>query len=289
MGILRQLQHWLQGNGPMITVSDVVPLDHTLRLWADTFPWDRMVQAIEQNFAQRFPSERRQGRAPVAIRVLFAPEVLTAEVHCSDAQISSRLRTDVAVMYACGIDEVIVDRSQRHGVLSEVFARFRSRITPAVIDELLALQGVAAIEEGLVCPEHVVVDTFPSEQGSQRVTDAGTLYKAKKNVLQIVDKLADHGLAGSETLKTHVKDLPQMLQTLMRSVGRQCQGHRNVLVHLVRNTEQQLLQLGQQVVPLAIFSMLSETPRVMKTYPLSYLKECPNVPNQASLDISQDN
>jgi hypothetical protein len=31
-----------------------------------------------------------------------------------------------------------------------------------------------------VSPAHVVVDTFPSEQGRQRVTDAATLYKAKK-------------------------------------------------------------------------------------------------------------
>jgi hypothetical protein len=36
------------------------------------------------------------------------------------------------------------------------------------------------MEEGAVSPAHVVVDTFPSEQGSQRVNDAATLYKAKK-------------------------------------------------------------------------------------------------------------
>ena len=32
----------------------------------------------------------------------------------------------------------------------------------------------------VVSPAHVVVDTFPSEQGSQRVNDAATLYKAQK-------------------------------------------------------------------------------------------------------------
>jgi hypothetical protein len=36
------------------------------------------------------------------------------------------------------------------------------------------------MEEGLVSPAHLVIDTFPSEQGSQRVTDATTLYKAQK-------------------------------------------------------------------------------------------------------------
>jgi len=35
-------------------------------------------------------------------------------------------------------------------------------------------------EEGFVSPAHLLVDTFPAEQGSQRVTDATTLYKAQK-------------------------------------------------------------------------------------------------------------
>jgi hypothetical protein len=48
------------------------------------------------------------------------------------------------------------------------------------MDELLAIQAAAALEAGLVSPAHLVVDTFPSEQGSQRVNDAATLYKAKK-------------------------------------------------------------------------------------------------------------
>jgi hypothetical protein len=59
-------------------------------------------------------------------------------------------------------------------------AQFRTRIDAALMDELLALQAAAAMAAGLVSPAHLVVDTFPSEQGSQRVNDAATLYKAKK-------------------------------------------------------------------------------------------------------------
>jgi hypothetical protein len=36
------------------------------------------------------------------------------------------------------------------------------------------------MEAGLVSPAHLVVDTFPREQGSPRVNDAATLYKAPK-------------------------------------------------------------------------------------------------------------
>ena len=48
------------------------------------------------------------------------------------------------------------------------------------MDQLVAIQSAGAMGEGLVSPAHLLVDTFPSEQGSQRVTDATTLYKAQK-------------------------------------------------------------------------------------------------------------
>ena len=73
-----------------------------------------------------------------------------------------------------------MNRPQEHFVLPELLTQFRSRLDEALLQELLALQAAAAREEGAVSPAHLVVDTFPSEQGSQRVNDAATLYKAKK-------------------------------------------------------------------------------------------------------------
>jgi len=73
-----------------------------------------------------------------------------------------------------------VDGSQAHVVLPEVLAHFRSRLDAPLMEELLAIQAAAAMEDDLVSPAHLVVDTFPSEQGSQRVNDAATLYKAQK-------------------------------------------------------------------------------------------------------------
>ena len=171
MGIVRQLQHWLGGSGPRIRVSDFVPSDHYLRLFADTFSWAEMVEAVERSMARRFP---------ISTRVLLALELLKAELSCSDEQICSRLRTDFALMYACGIKDVQADVHQAHFVLPEVLCRFRSRLDDALMEELLQIQATAALDAGLVSPEHLVVDTYASEQGSQRVTDATTLYKAKK-------------------------------------------------------------------------------------------------------------
>src|SRR5882724_7207440 len=182
MGIVRSLQHWLGGHGPHLQPAAFVPETHPIRLWADTFPWDAMVQAVAQSFAQRFPKKRPHGgRPPVSLRVLLALELLKRELNASDEDICQRLRTDGAVMYACGLPEVHADHSQAHFVLPETLAQFRGRIDQDLMDTLVAIQAAAAMDAGLVSPAHLLVDTFPAEQGSQRVTDATTLYKAQKN------------------------------------------------------------------------------------------------------------
>lgn len=180
MGKFRQLCHWLTGQGKGIDVSAFVPPMHPLRLWSDVLPWSKFVAAVEQSFARRFPKQHSGGQAPLPFRVLLALELLKAEWNCSDEQICNRLRTDLGLMYACGIKQVQVDGSQAHFVLPESLCQFRSGLDEALMAELVALQAAAAIEAGLVSPAHLVVDTFPAEQGSQRVTDATTLYKAKK-------------------------------------------------------------------------------------------------------------
>jgi hypothetical protein len=180
MPILRFLQHWLTGRGPCLQVADFVPDTHPLRRWADTFPWAALVAAVDHSCARRFAKPTTRGRPPVATRVLLALELLKQELACSDDQICSRLRTDLAVMYACGITEIQVDRAQEHFVLPEMLAQFRRRLDEPLMAELLAIQAATAMADGLVSPAHLVVDTFPSEQGSQRVNDAATLYKAPK-------------------------------------------------------------------------------------------------------------
>ena len=183
MRLLRHLQHWLSGSGPRLQVADVVPTTNSIRRWADTFPWAKLVAAVEQSVASRFPKRSNGGRRPVPTRVLLALELLKHEVGASDEAICERLRTDVAVMYACGLEEVQLTSPQAYFVLPETLAQFRSRLDEALLDELVALQAAAAMAEGLVSPAHLLIDTFPSEQGSQRVTDATTLYKAQKNPL----------------------------------------------------------------------------------------------------------
>jgi len=180
MRLFHHLQHWVSGQGPRLHVADFVPATHPIRQWADTFPWAALVEAIETSVAQRFPKTSNRGRRPVAPRVLLALELLKHELGASDEQICHRLRTDFAVMYACGITEVQAHHSPAHFVFPQTLAQFRSRLDAALMDELLALQAAAAIDEGLVSPAHLLVDTFPAEQGSQRVTDATTLYKAQK-------------------------------------------------------------------------------------------------------------
>jgi hypothetical protein len=114
------------------------------------------------------------------MRVLLALELLKHEVGAPDEATCERLRTDVAVMSACDIENVQLDNPQAHVVLPETLAQFRSCLDEALIDEWLAIQTAAAMEGSLVSSAHLLVDTFPTEQGSQRVTDATTLYNAQK-------------------------------------------------------------------------------------------------------------
>ena len=97
MRVLRYLQHWLTGHGPCLRVADFGPAAHPLRQWADTFPWAALGAAVDRSIAPRFPTQPTRGRAPVATRVVWALELLKHELSCSDEQIWSRLRTDLAV------------------------------------------------------------------------------------------------------------------------------------------------------------------------------------------------
>lgn len=180
MGLARYLQHWLSGTGTPLQVTDFVPQSDPIRQWADTFLWAALVEAIEQSFDKRFPKPSPRGRRPVPIRVLLALELLKHELGASDEAICHRLRTDFAVMYAAGLHEYRINPAQAHFVLPATLCEFRGRMDEALMDQLIAIQAAAAMAEGLVSPAHLVVDTFPCEQGSQRVTDATTLYKAQK-------------------------------------------------------------------------------------------------------------
>ena len=180
MRLFRHLQHGASGQGPRLHVAAFVPATQPLRPWADTLPWATLVEAIEQSVAQRFPKTSPRGRRPGATRVLRALELLKPERGASDEQICHRLRTDCAVMYACGITEVQAHHSPAHFVLPQTVAQLRSRLEAAWMAELWALQAAAAIDEGLGSPAHLLVDTLPAAQGSPRVTDATTRYKAQK-------------------------------------------------------------------------------------------------------------
>jgi len=116
----------------------------------------------------------------VPLRVLLALELLKHELGASDEDICPRGRTDFAVMYACGLRDYQVTPAHAPVVLPETLCEFRRRLDAALIDELIASPAAAAMHAGLVSPAHLVVDTFPAEQGRHRGTAATTLDKAQK-------------------------------------------------------------------------------------------------------------
>jgi hypothetical protein len=175
MRLVRYLQPWLSGPGVPLHVADFVPDTHPIRQWADTFPWAALVAAIEHSVAQRFPQRSPRGRRPGPSRGLVALELLKHELGGADEDICHRLRTDCAVMDACGLRESQAPRSPVPLVLPETLGELRGRLDEALMDALSAIQAAAAMEEGLVRPAHLVIATFPCAQGRQRVTAATTL------------------------------------------------------------------------------------------------------------------
>ena len=71
----------------------------------------------------------------------------------------------------------------------------------------------------------------------------------------MVGQIGDH--LGKPYLKRQAHQLHGQLQRVMRTFGRTCRGQQKVFVHLVRQTEKQLLTVGQCVGPLALKAMLS--------------------------------
>jgi hypothetical protein len=116
--------------------------------------------------------------------------------------------------------------------------------------ELLAIQAATATEDGLVSPTHLAGDTFPSEQGSQRVNGAATLYTPQK-VLELIIAITAQCAAQGTALQAQAQRLQHELQNLMHCFGRQGRSMGNMFVMLVRQTERQLLEIGDQVRPLA--------------------------------------
>jgi hypothetical protein len=104
----------------------------------------------------------------------LALELLKHALGASDEESCHRLRTDFAVMYAWGLRASQSNPSQAHFGLSEIRCEFRRRMDEKLVDALIALPAAAAMEERLVSPAHLVIDTFPSEQGSPRGTEATT-------------------------------------------------------------------------------------------------------------------
>lgn len=267
MSVVGYLRYWLSGTGTPLQVIDFVPESDSIRQWADTFPWEALVDAIEVSFAERFPKKSNRGRRPVPIRVLLALELLKPELGASDDDICRRLRTDFAIMYACGLRDYQINPDQSHFVLPETLCEFRRRFDEPLMDELIAIQAAAAMDAGLVSPAHLVVDTFPCEQGSQRVTDATTLYNAQKKTLELIARLTQQCSGRQTQLQCQVQTLGHDLRKVMRSFGRSCRGQGRVFVKLVRQTEEQLLERGETIEAFGLQALkrLQVTPKLSES------------------------
>jgi len=175
MRVVRYLQHWLGDTGARLQGTEFVPVMHPIRQGADTLPWAALVSAIAQRCDTWLPKKSPRGRRPVPLRVLCARELRKHARGAADEESCHRLRTDCAVMSACGLPDSQGNPAQAPFVLPETRCAFRSRLDEPRMDALIAIQAAGAMDAGLGRPAPLVLATLPREQGSQRVTDAPTL------------------------------------------------------------------------------------------------------------------
>ena len=165
MRLVRSLQPWGSGTGIRLQVTDCVPAPRPSRQWAAPCPWAALVRAIAPSFQTRFPTTSPRGRRPVPLRVCLALELLQHAFGASDEARCHRLRTDFAVLYACGFRAYQVNPAPAPFVPPAPLGAFRSRIDAARMEEWIASHAAAAMAAGLLSPAPLVIDTFPSAQG----------------------------------------------------------------------------------------------------------------------------
>src|SRR5688572_12848911 len=66
-------------------------------------------------------------------------------------------------------------------------------------------------------------------------------------MLELIARITEPCSRRRTALQPQVEDLKQSLSKVMRSFGRSCRGQGKVFVKLVRQTEQQLLDLGENI------------------------------------------
>jgi hypothetical protein len=172
---------WADGTG-------TVPAGRGLRPGTPPSPLDRDVSmgGVGRRWGPllcpALPQATTRGRPPVSTRGWLAWAGLQHAWACAAAQLCRRVRTDRAVMDACGIEPVPVEGAQAQVGLPEVLAPCRRRLDAPLLAERRAIQAVTALAGGLVSLVHLVVDTFPRAPGSPRVNAAAPLEKAPPKV-----------------------------------------------------------------------------------------------------------
>ena len=178
---------------------------------------------------------------------MLALELLKHELGGSDEDICHRLRTDFAVMYACGLREYQAPRSQAHFVLPETLCEFRGRIDEALMDD--AHRHPSRGRDGSrAWSAPPISSSIPSRvnkaaNGSPMPPRCIRL----KKTLELIERITQRCSRRATHLRSQAHSLHQELKKVMRGFGRQCRGQGHVFVKLVRQTERQLLALGEPI------------------------------------------
>ena len=233
------------------SLEQILNKKHPLYVLANKIDWERFDKSFGELFAQK------QGRPGLPTRLVVGLHYLKHAYNESDESVVARLLENPYWQYFCGFKQFQHDLPIDPSSLT----RWRKRLGPEKIEELLTATIETAKEEKLLTEKHVErvnVDTTVQEKAIAFPTDARLYHKARRALVKLAKKMnidlrqnyertgrkvfikqGRYASAGQHNrAKKETKKLKTMLGCVIRDIERKCSNPEGLLakaLNIARN------------------------------------------------------
>ncbi len=228
------------------SLEQILDRKHALYILANKIDWKRFDQSFGFLFAQK------HGRPALPTRLVVGLHYLKHAYNESDESVVTRLLANPYWQYFCGFKhfqhELPIDPSS--------MTRWRKRLGPDKIEELLTVTIHTATEEKLLTEKHVErvnVDTTVQEKAIAFPTDARLYHKARRVLVSVAKKMGidlrrsyertgkkiflrqgRYSSAGQyNRAKKEARKLKNMLGCVIRDIQRKCSNPEGLLAKVL--------------------------------------------------------
>lgn len=158
--------------------------NHPLVAMTDKIEWDSIINIVQKCYSIR-------GRNSKSIRMMIGLEISKTYYRISDEDTVNMLKTNTAVMYACGFTGVPESKEIPD---SSSMTKFRNRLTPEIMHSISLLSVQPAINKlPMRRRSQVSSDTTCLPSNIKYPTDVGLLGTVVKKIIKVVKELNKKG------------------------------------------------------------------------------------------------